>query len=366
MNEWLLGSEFACVSSLMTRGPLLTSNVPLAPHTTLELGGPAELFATATNIAELQEILGEAKLRKVRLTILGGGSNVLVPDEGVAGLVLAMRLRGREVRLDGSIARVTLGAGEPWDEAVRWTVDNGWQGLECLSGIPGLAGATPIQNVGAYGQEVAETLEHVEVIELTTGQPKQLTAKQCGLGYRDSALKRSPGVYAVTSVTFALKVGAPPSLRYSELIKALEHVSAPTLLEARETVLRLRRTKSMVLDANDENHRSVGSFFMNPIVSVDLAREVVSRAQSLGLAEVPQWAQPDGTVKLAAGWLIERAGVTKGFKRGAVGVSSKHALALVHHGGGSTTQLLALAKEIAQRVQTTFGVTLNREAVLFS
>ena len=342
----------------------LRHDVPLAPYTSLELGGPAAFFLEASSIADAQEALGWARRRGVPLFILGGGSNVLVPDEGFDGLVLAVRWKAVTASPEGeTLGLLRVAAGEVWDEVVARSVREGWQGLECLSGIPGLAGATVVQNVGAYGQEVSETVSSVDVIDSLDGSERRLSAAECAFGYRDSALKRLDGRFVVTAVTFRLQPNGVPTARYAELARALEG-KPPGLASTRAVVLALRRSKSMVLDAADPNRRSVGSFFTNPVVPSSLGAQVVERAKALGLGPVPQWPQPDGRVKLAAGWLVEHAGVERGLRRGSVGVSSAHALALVHHGGGTTAELLALAQWIRERVETVFGVTLEREAVL--
>ncbi len=341
---------------------------PLAPLTTLELGGAARYFAEAGSNDQILEALEWARSRALPLSILGGGSNLLVPDEGVPGLVLAVRTRGiaREGAV-GGVERVTAQAGEVWDDFVAATVSDGLQGLETLAGIPGRVGATPVQNVGAYGQEVADTLLEVEVLEVASGARRTLPASECGFGYRTSALKRAGG-RIVLSVTFGLRPGGVPRLTYAELQRAFEGRPAPEAAAVREAVLRLRRAKSMLVDPADPNRRSAGSFFTNPVVPKDVAEKVVQRALEAGLVksagEVPQWPAPDGRVKLAAGWLIERAGIAKGMRVGNVGVSSAHALALVHHGGGSTRELLSLADRVVASVGERFGVRLEREPVL--
>lgn len=348
-------------------------DVPLAPRTTLGLGGAARHLVRVGGEADVVRALAWAEARGLPVFVLGGGSNLIVPDEGFEGLVLAMESRGiatLDVENAGGepCVRVTAAAGEPWDAFVATTVQRGWQGLECLSGIPGLVGATPVQNVGAYGQEVADTIAAVGVVDTRTRRSRTLRPDECGFAYRDSALKRDPSRFVVTWVTFELRVGAPPALRYAELQKALASTPSPTLAATRETVIALRRKKSMVLDTSDPNRRSAGSFFTNPIVSAAVADEVVRRALAAGLArdaaEVPRWPEKDGRVKLAAGWLIERAGITKGLRDGNVGVSSAHALALVHHGGGTARELLALAERIRGAVREAFGVELEREPVL--
>ena len=336
--------------------------VPLAPLTTLGLGGPARHFVAAPDDETLLAALRWADGRGLPVLVLGGGSNLVVGDAGFDGLVVQVATRGRRFESAGAETTVTAAAGEPWDELVADAVARDLGGVECLSGIPGLVGATPIQNVGAYGQEVAETIRAVRVVERGSGRVHELVPEACGFGYRDSAFKRDPGRFVVLAVTFALRPGAPPTLRYRELAEALAARERPTLAETRRTVLALRAAKSMVLAPADPNRRSVGSFFTNPVLSAADADAVAARS---GAGEtVPRWPAPGGGVKLSAGWLIERAGFAKGLSRGAVGISSAHALALVHHGGGTTAALVALAREIRDGVRTRFGVTLVPEPTL--
>jgi UDP-N-acetylmuramate dehydrogenase len=334
--------------------------VPLGPLTTLELGGPARHFAEVTDDGAVAEALRWAEARGLPALIVGGGSNLVVGDAGFDGLVVRMATRGTRFEAAAGEVRLTAAAGEPWDPLVAAAVARGLGGLECLSGIPGLVGATPIQNVGAYGQEVAETIRSVRVLERGTWQTRDLAPEACGFGYRDSAFKRDPDRFVVLAVSFALHPGAPPALRYRELAQALAGESAPSLAAARTTVLALRANKSMLVTPGDPNRRSAGSFFTNPIVEARQADEVAARAAVAGAA-MPRWPAGDGRVKLSAGWLIERAGIAKGYRRGPVGISSAHALALVHHGGGSTTALLALAREVAEAVHGRFGVALTPE-----
>jgi UDP-N-acetylmuramate dehydrogenase len=338
--------------------------VPLAPLTTLGLGGPARHFVAAADDATLVEALRWADARGLPVLLLGGGSNLVVGDDGFDGLVVQIAMRGRRFDTAGGAATVTAAAGEPWDDLVAEAVARDLAGVECLSGIPGLVGATPIQNVGAYGQEVAETIRAVRVVERSSWRVHELPPEACGFGYRDSAFKRTPGRFVVLGVTFALRPGGAPTLRYRELADALASrgPSGPTLAETRRVVIALRGAKSMVLRPDDPNRRSVGSFFTNPVVSAADAAAVALRSGA-GDA-MPRWPGSDGRVKLSAGWLIERAGFRKGMARGAVGISSAHALALVHHGGGTAAALVALAAEIRDGVRTRFGVTLVPEPVL--
>jgi UDP-N-acetylmuramate dehydrogenase len=260
------------------------------------------------------------------------------------------------------VVELRVAAGEDWDELVAFTVAQKLQGLECLSGIPGLVGASPVQNIGAYGQEVSESLRWVELVDTHTLARARWSAADCAFGYRDSKLKRSAGRYVVTEVGFSLKAGAPPAVRYQELERKLP--PAPSLAAVREAVLALRRSKSMLYSKEDPNHRSAGSFFTNPVVTQAQALEVAARAAAQALPAPPRWALPDGQVKLAAGWLIEQAGFQKGMRVGAVGISSAHALALVASGEASTRELLAFAAAIVAQVRERFGVTLEREPVL--
>jgi UDP-N-acetylmuramate dehydrogenase len=339
---------------------VIRDGVPLAPLTTLELGGPARHLVDATDDDTIAEALRWAEARHLPTAILGGGSNLVVGDAGFDGLVVRIETRGLRFEAVGDEVLVTAAAGEPWDPLVAQVVGRGLGGIECLSGIPGLVGATPIQNVGAYGQEVAETIRSVRVLERGTWRTRELPPAECRFGYRDSAFKHEPERYVVLGVTFALRSAAAPALRYRELTDALAANPRPTLAEARATVLALRARKSMLVVPDDPNRRSAGSFFMNPILRAGDAEAVAARSGADG-AVMPRWPAPGGRVKLSAGWLIERAGISRGMRRGAVGVSSAHALALVHHGGGTTAELLALAREVAAAVQARFGVTLCPE-----
>jgi UDP-N-acetylmuramate dehydrogenase len=349
----------------------IRDQVPLGPLTTLELGGPARHFVEAADEDAVVEALRWAEARQLPIAILGGGSNLVVADAGFAGLVVRIGTRGRRFEpaststpTSGEIT-LTAAAGEPWDDLVAETVARDLAGLECLSGIPGRVGATPIQNVGAYGQEVADTIRAVRVVERGSWRIQDLSAADCGFAYRDSRFKRDPGRFVVLAVSFALRPGGAPSLRYRELAEALAGRESPSLADARRAVLALRGKKSMLIRADDPNRRSVGSFFMNPILAAAEAEEVARRALAAGeiaaADQLPRWPTGDGRAKLSAGWLIERAGWPKGARRGAVGVSSAHALALVHHGGGTTADLLALARAIEESVKARFGVSLVPE-----
>ncbi|MGB2572011.1 UDP-N-acetylmuramate dehydrogenase [Micromonospora citrea] len=339
----------------------------LARYTTLRLGGPAGRLETAGSAEEIVQKVQEAQRRDDQVLILAGGSNVVVGDAGFPGTVVLVRSRGlRVVAEDADTVTVRVEAGEPWDDLVATTVANGWSGLECLSGIPGSAGATPIQNVGAYGQEVAEIITGVEVYDRRDGRVDRIDAADCGFAYRSSIFKYSDR-WAVLTVDFRLR-RSPLSgpVRYAELARALavEVGDRVPLADARATVLRLRAGKGMVLDAADPDTWSVGSFFTNPVLDREAYELLRERAAELG--EPPSWPCPGDMVKVSAAWLIDKAGFGKGHP-GPEGtaISSKHTLALTNHSGtASTAALVALAREIRDGVHERFGVPLHPEPVL--
>lgn len=339
--------------------------VALAPFCTLGVGGPAEFFVEAREEADVLDALDWAGARRRPLRFLGGGSNLVVGDEGVDGLVVRVALRGIQTRPVAGGVEVTAAAGESWDDLVRRAVETGWAGLECLSGIPGLVGATPIQNVGAYGQDVSETIRAVRVVDIRTREVLTLDGAACGFGYRDSRFKsREPGRFGVLAVTYRLVPGGAPAVRYAELERhlAARGVTAPSLGDVRATVLAVRRSKSMVIDAGDPNRRSCGSFFTNPVVPAGLAAKVAALA---GDPAMPRWTLPDGRVKLAAAWLIERAGFVRGQQDGPVGLSTRHALAVVAHDAARARDVVAFARRIQDTVETRFGVRLEPEPVFW-
>jgi UDP-N-acetylmuramate dehydrogenase len=322
--------------------------VELAPLTTLRLGGPAERLVEVRTDRELVAAAREADL------IMAGGSNVVIADDGVPGTVVLIGTRG--VERDGT--RLTVAAGEDWDALVQRCVGEGLQGFECLSGIPGTVGATPIQNVGAYGQEVSETVESVRVLDRQTDRVEDMPAAACGFVYRGSVFKYSDR-RVVLSVTFKLRPARESGpIRYAELARALDVPLGGTapLNDVREAVLALRRRKGMVIDPADPDTVSAGSFFTNPILEPPVYAALGDGA--------PGWPEPDGRVKTSAAWLIERAGFRRGHGDGRVGISRKHTLALVNRGGAPTTELMARAREIATGVQDRFGIALHPEPVL--
>jgi UDP-N-acetylmuramate dehydrogenase len=344
----------------------MVENASLAPRTTLGVGGPARWFVKARDEATLIAALDWAAARGVAVRVLGGGSNVVVADAGVDALVIQVALRGVEARAAGVAMDVTAAAGEPWDDLVRHAVERGWAGLECLSGIPGLVGATPIQNVGAYGQDVSQTITELRAVDRRDRRPLTLAAAECRFGYRDSLFRSGePDRYVVLAVTYRLAPGGTPAVRYAELQRHLEGrgLATPTLADTRDSVLAIRRAKSMVLDSGDENRRSCGSFFVNPVVPAADAARVAALAAPGGA--MPQWPEPDGRVKLSAAWLIERVGFTRGERAGPVGLSTRHTLAIVCHDGARAADVAAFARRVRERVVERFGVRLTPEPVFW-
>jgi UDP-N-acetylmuramate dehydrogenase len=355
----------------------ILEGVPLAPRTTLRLGGPARRFAEVESERDVALAVGEADARGERVLVLGGGSNVVIGDAGFDGLVVGMELRGVNVARGparGEV-RVEAAAGEGWDALVQRCVEDGLAGLECLAGIPGRVGATPIQNVGAYGQEVSDTLVSVRVFDRATRALADMSAAACAFGYRRSVFKGGHGAgrFVVVSVTYALserRVSA--NVRYAELARALgvpEGGEAP-IDEVRRTVIALRRAKGMVVDAADPDSVSAGSFFVNPVLDDAglAALEARVRVRLGPDARAPRFAAgaaaEGGAHKVSAGWLIEQAGFRKGLSSGAVGISTKHALALVNRGGATARELLDFAAVIQRGVHEAFGVALSAEPVV--
>lgn len=330
---------------------------PLAPHTTLGVGGAARWFAVASSVAEVEAAHRWCREHGVELFVLGGGSNLVIADAGIEAFVLRLAMRG--LAFDGPV--VIAGAGGTWDQVVLEAVKRNLAGIECLSGIPGTVGGTPIQNVGAYGQEVAETIESVTAFDRVAGELVGLTTGECGFSYRASRFKGADaGRFIVTSVRYRLRdeVALP---KYPDLLAWMreEGIERPGLLEIRRAVLATRRTKGMVLGEADPDTRSVGSFFMNPVVTVDQRERIAAAAGS----KPPSFTVDATHVKVPAAWLIERAGVPKGFVDGAVGTSSKHPLAIINRGGATARDVVRLATHIKRRVADQFGVALRPEPI---
>jgi UDP-N-acetylmuramate dehydrogenase len=335
----------------------LQENLPLSAWTTFGVGGPARFFLNATSEQDVLDSLDHARRRNTPVLVLGGGSNLLVSDRGFEGLVLRIGLKG--ITWEGT--QVRAAAGEDWDEVAGACVRRGLGGVECLSGIPGLAGGTPVQNVGAYGQEIADVLVRVRALDRQKESVVELSKQACGFAYRSSIFNTTQkDRYIVLSITYELQGDAAPHVKYPDLIRRFEGKAAPpTLTEVREAVREIRASKGMLIVEGDPDCRSAGSFFKNPILSeMDYAR-----LQSSAQEAVPRYPAGTGTVKTSAAWLIERAGFKKGFSIGRAGISTKHTLALVNRGGAKASDIVRLAREIRKGVEDAFGVRLVSEPV---
>ena len=351
----------------------IDDGVRLAPYTSLGLGGEARHLAHCTSEEEIREALGWGRSRGLPVHVLGGGSNTVFDDAGYDGLVLRVELLGVRIEESNGGARVSAAAGEDWDALVRRCIEADLSGVECMSGIPGQVGATPMQNVGAYGQEVCDTIVEVRAIERGSGEGRTFANGECGFGYRTSRFKAEDrDRYIVTRVTYRLPRKHRPEIRYPELQRRLEAegvdveglpAGAPASTAVREAVLDLRRGKAMLLEAGPDA-RSAGSFFLNPVLTEDQLAEVRDRWSQRGgaAAEMPVFPAGDGLHKVAAAWLVERSGFSKGTRRGGAAISERHALALVNR-GGTSSDLLALAGEVSAGVRETFGVRLEPEPV---
>jgi UDP-N-acetylmuramate dehydrogenase len=340
----------------------IEENVPLAGYTTFGVGGPARFFAVAEREEQVAEAVAWAEERGLPLFVLGGGSNLLVRDTGFDGLVLRMAVRGVESCGEGCFE---VGAGEIWDAFVQRMVTEGMAGVECLAGIPGSVGGTPVQNVGAYGQEVAETIVAVRAFDRKTRQFVELDGEACRFRYRKSLFNSDePGRFIVTRVRFQLHPDGAAKITYVDVKRYFaERAEAPALAEVASAVREIRRGKGMLIVEGDRDCRSAGSFFKNPVT--DAGRlGAIAAAAGVGLAAVPHWAAGDGAVKLSAAWLVERAGFGKGFVDGAAGISSRHTLALINRGGATAADIERLQGRIVDRVEARFGVRLEREPVL--
>ena len=331
----------------------------LVNHTTFRLGGPARQFVKATTEQQLIDTVADCDSRGEPVLILGGGSNVLIADEGFDGTVVKVATRGvRAETADCSGAQLEVAAGETWDHLVARAVASQWSGLEALSGIPGSVGAVPIQNVGAYGAEVATLIQRVHTWDRSEGRIRSFAAAECGFGYRDSRFKREKGRHLVLRVDFQLPLGdLGHPIRYPELARALgvEVGQRAPAAHVRETVLAIRRRKGMVLDENDHDTWSAGSFFTNPILTPEQAASLP--------AEAPRFST-DGGIKTSAAWLIQHAGFPVGHGTGPARLSTRHVLALTNRGHATTADVLNLAREIRDGVRKRFGITLAPEVNL--
>ena len=357
--------EFLCIVYIGSTRMLIREQVPLAPLTTLGVGGPARSFVEARSEAEVIEAVEFVRSRELPLFVLGGGSNLVVADAGFSGLVLKIGITDSWYSATPhGIVLFKAGAGVDWDALVARTVDANCAGLECLSGIPGTVGGTPVQNVGAYGQEVSETIYEVRALDLRSMETGTLSNAECGFAYRSSifnATKRN--CYIILEVSFALREGSKPNIRYADLQKFFaEHAAEPTLTEVRAAVREIRHRKAMLIVPGDDDARSAGSFFKNPVVPQSFFAELSTRLESRGL-QMPSYPAAEGFRKLPAAWLVEHAGFAKGYTKGAAGISRKHALAIINRGGATAAEIIALKDEIQARVFDQFGIRLAPEPV---
>jgi len=349
----------------------LQENIPLAPLTTFGLGGPARFFVEAASAADVREAVAFASSKALPLFVLGGGSNLVVSDSGWPGLVLKVAIAGIERRPgeeDGK-AVFDAGAGESWDRFVSQAVVARCAGVECLSGIPGSVGGTPVQNVGAYGQEVSQTIASVEVFDRKDSQIRELCREGCGFSYRSSIFNTSErDRFIILRVAYALTPGGEPHLEYADLQRHFEgRETRPNLAETREAVRHIRARKGMLIVANnvagDPDSQSAGSFFKNPVLTEQQHEDLDKRAAAKGFT-VPSYPALERSRKVSAAWLVEKSGFARGYGFGHVGISSKHALAIVNRGGATAAEILALKDQIQQRVEEIWGVRLEPEPVM--
>ncbi len=337
--------------------------IGLAPYTTLKVGGRARFFARATQPEHVAAAAAFAAKRSLPLFILGGGSNVVISEREFPGLVLHIAILGKRVvpPIEGvkeNSVVMRAAAGEDWDGFVKYCVGWNLAGIECLSGIPGFVGGTPIQNVGAYGQEVSETIIGVEVYDRVESRVRTLLNSECGFAYRSSIFNTTDHErYVVLSVDFDLVKGGQPKLAYRDLQQHFGE-SKPSLTEVRDAVIEIRRAKSMVIDPGDKNSRSVGSFFKNPVVDTPVFEKIAER-----FGGVPSFPADGSQVKIPAAWLIEKAGFHKGYERGNAGISTNHPLALVNLGGATSDDIIGLMSEVVAGVENMFAITLVPEPV---
>lgn len=343
---------------------LIQEYIALAPLTTIGVGGPARFFVEATTSDEVREAIGFARSRSLPLFVLGGGSNLVIADAGWPGLVLRVSLLGINHRHGHGTAYFDVGAGEDWDSFVAATVQHHCAGIECLSGIPGSVGGTPVQNVGAYGQEVAETIDTVVALDIESGNEEEFEKSDCAFAYRSSIFNTSArGRYVILRVTYALVHDGKPRIAYADLQKCLAGRQQPTLADVREAVRQIRASKGMALTPGDPDAKSAGSFFKNPVLTDHEFESLKSKASSRGL-EIPSYPALAARRKVSAAWLVEQSGFSKGYGNGHVGISHKHALAIINRGGATAAEVVELKNEIQARVLQQWEIKLEPEPVL--
>lgn len=343
----------------------LQENVALAPLTTLQVGGPARFFVEAHSSEAVREAVTFARARDLPLFVLGGGSNLVVSDAGWPGLVLKVRISGIEEMFEaGGRVRFEVGAGESWDSFVSRAVMQDCAGVECLSGIPGSVGGTPVQNVGAYGQEVSQTIDSVQVFDLQANQIRELCAEACGFEYRTSIFNTTErGRFIILQVAFYLAAGGAPSLHYADLQRYFaDRQKSPTLAETRKAVCEIRARKGMLIQEGDPDSRSAGSFFKNPVLTEQEHRDLAERAAKKNLI-VPSYPALAEHRKVSAAWLVEHAGFHRGYTLGHAGISTKHSLAIVNRDGATASEIVALKDQIQKQVEEIWGIHLQPEPV---
>jgi UDP-N-acetylmuramate dehydrogenase len=343
----------------------ILKNEPLAALTSFGVGGPARYFARISREEDAVSALAFARERGLEALVLGGGSNVLISDEGFQGLVVLNRITGLAVEEAGRNVRVSAGGGEDWQDFVDHCVAEGWQGVECLAGIPGTVGASPVQNIGAYGQEVSQVISSVRCLETATGTIVTFDSDECAFRYRESIFNtRDAGKYIVTSVTFDLAKGGAPAVTYRELQERLSGISSPTLADVRDAVIAIRAGKGVLIRTGYETLKSAGSFFKNPVVTREHFEHVRKVLAGREGTATWFWALPGGDVKLSAAFLIQRSGFERGSGRGNVGISPHHTLILVNRGGATAREIVDFAAEVQGQVLDRFGIFLVPEARL--
>lgn len=338
----------------------IQENIALAPLTTLQVGGRARFFVRAESVGHVKAAIQLCAEKKLPLFVLGGGSNLLISDKGWPGIVLQIGILG----IEREKTHFSVGAGENWDQFVAHCVAHNYAGVECLSGIPGSVGGTPVQNVGAYGQEVSETIVSVMAFDRHDNRVRELSTPDCGFGYRTSIFNTTERArYIILSVTYALKPGGSPALRYADLQKYFADRSGEaTLVEVRDAVRSIRANKGMLITPGDPDSRSAGSFFKNPVLTSTQYEDVARRATERKL-QLPSYPALSHQKKISAAWLVENSGFKRGYVKGNAGISSKHALALVNRGSASAAEILALKDEIQNRVESVWGIRLEPEPV---
>ena len=342
----------------------IQENMPLAPLTTLSVGGPARFLTQARSEAQVEEAVAFSRTRDLPLFVLGGGSNLVISDQGWPGLVLQIAIDGIQQRPQGDRIVFDAGAGVDWDDFAARAVALDCAGVECLSGIPGSVGGTPVQNVGAYGQEVSETIVSVVAFDLAENRVRELSAAECGFSYRTSIFNTSAhGRYIILRVTYALTPNGRPTLRYADLQKYFAGRDAPTPSEVREAVRAIRASKGMLITMGDPDSKSAGSFFKNPVVSPSQYGDLTRLASERNL-QLPSYPALSQQHKISAAWLVEDSGFKKGYVKGRAAISSKHALAIVNRGGATASDIIALRNEIQDRVEETWNIRLEPEPVL--